>query len=110
MISDQSAVRVIIMTRRYERRPNHVGSTQRWLLAIGIVALLLLPMIAMHFTDAVDWTAFDFSAAALLLGGGAIAYDMATRRFRSAKARTIATVAVILFMALIWAEGAVGLF
>lgn len=56
MISDQSAVRVIIMTRRYERRPNHVGSTQRWLLAIGIVPLLLLPMIAMHFTDAVDWT------------------------------------------------------
>lgn len=110
MISDRSVARVIIMARQYERRPHHDGSTQRWVLAIGVGALLLLPMIAMRFTDAIDWTTFDFAAAALLLGGGAIAYDVVTRRFRSTKARGIATVAVIMTVAIIWAEGAVGLF
>lgn len=110
MMSDQSVARVIIMARQIERRSHHIGSTRRWVLAIGVVALLLLPMIAMGFTDAVDWNAFDFAAAALLLGGGAIAYDMATHRLRSTKARGIATAAVILFVALVWAEGAVGVF
>lgn len=94
------------MRGRYGERGHHGGSMQRRVLATGVVALLLLPMVAMRFTDMVDWTAYDFAAAALLLGGGAIAYDMATRRTRKGKSRVITGVAVILLVALVWAQGA----
>lgn len=76
---------------------------------MSVAILLLLPMVAMRFTDAVDWTAFDFAAAALLLTGGAIAYDMATRKARSGRSRVVAGAAVLLFVVILWAQGAVGI-
>lgn len=98
------------MAGPHEHRSHQFGGTQNKILATGVAVLLLLPMVAMHFTDAVDWTAFDFAAAALLLGGGAIGYDVATRKARSGRSRMIAAAAVILFIAIFWAQGAVGIF
>lgn len=98
------------MAERYEQRPVHGVGVQRLLLAAGVAVLLLLPMVAMRFTEAVDWTAYDFAAAALLLGGGAIAYDMVTRVRRGMASRVMAGAVITLLVAFIWAQGAVGIF
>jgi len=83
----------------------------RWhpLLWAAIAALLVLPLVAMRFTREVDWTPGDFAAAALLLGGGGLAFEVAMRRVTRPAARLAAGCAIGLAVALVWAEGAVGL-
>lgn len=77
---------------------------------IAIAAALLAPLVAMQFTEEVRWTASDFAAAAALLGGGALLFEIASRRLPTARARWIAGGAIALVVALVWAEGAVGIF
>lgn len=60
----------------------------------------------MRFTDQVSWTGFDFAAAAALL---ALSVEVATRLFHHPPARRAATAAAVALVALIWAEGAVGI-
>lgn len=43
-------------------------------------ALLLIPLIAMRFTSAVDWSFGDFIAATFLLGGSGLAIVYLVRR------------------------------
>ena len=76
--------------------------------AIG--ALLLLPLVAMQFTEEVSWTLADFAVAAALLGGAGVAYEIAARRIRNPGRRRLAAVAIVALVAVIWAQGAVGLF
>lgn len=80
-----------------------------WRLALwgGIIALLLLPLLAMQFTNEVMWTPSDFAFAGALLGGGAALYEVAVRWFPERR-RWIAA-AILLVVALTWAEGAVGI-
>ena len=78
----------------------------RW----SVVALLLLaPLVAMAFTDEVNWTPFDFAAAAVLLGGGMLAYEVLAPRLRPG-ARAMAGAAIGAAVAVVWAQGAVGIF
>lgn len=78
--------------------------TVRW----SIVALLLIaPLVAMQFTDAVAWTAFDFAAAAVLLVGGMLAYEVIAARLPRARVFAGATIGAM--VAVVWAEAAVGL-
>ena len=79
------------------------------LLWIAVAAALLAPLAAMQLTDEVRWTASDFAAAAALLGGGALLFEIAARRLPTARARWIAGGAIALVVALVWAEGAVGI-
>ena len=75
----------------------------------SLLALLLLPAIAMQFTGEVDWTASDFVFAALLLGflGGCVELGV---RFGKGRLGTwgyiIAGLAAFLTM---WANAAVGI-
>lgn len=74
------------------------------------LALLAVPLVAMQFTDEVQWTAYDFTvAAALLLGVGA-AIDIGFRVSCRPAIRTAAAVSAVLAGLAIWADGAVGLF
>ena len=65
----------------------------RWRIAAWAAAalILLLPLVAMQFTEEVRWTASDFAAAAALLGGGALLFEIASRRLPTARARWIGT-------------------
>jgi hypothetical protein len=69
---------------------------------------LLVPLIAMRFTEEVRWSAFDFVAAYILLAGAGFAYRLATSRTASTAYRAAAALAVLGCLALIWVNLAVG--
>lgn len=55
----------------------------RWLVWGGAACLLLLPLVAMQFTDEVHWTPGDFLVMGVLLGLVGAAYEVALRVARS---------------------------
>jgi len=70
--------------------------------------LLIIPLIAMPFSDEVDWTGSDFIIAGLLLFVAAFAIEVVLRLFTK-KRNQVAIIAVLIFVFLsIWAELAVG--
>jgi len=77
---------------------------------LALAALLIVPLVGMRLTSAVNWTASDFAAAALLLGTLGLAVEAATRFVPRPRARRLTVAATTAAVALIWAEGAVGLF
>lgn len=79
-------------------------------IAWGTVALLLLlPLIAMQFTDEVNWTPTDFIFMAALLGGALAGFDLAVRKSGSLAYRAGAAVALATTFFLIWINAAVGI-
>lgn len=71
--------------------------------------ILLVPLAAMQFTDAVDWTPLDFAVAAVLIFGAGLAFVLVTRRARSLSCRLAFGLAVAALFVLVWANLAVGL-
>ena len=76
-----------------------------------IVALLLIiPLIAMQFTDEVNWTMMDFVIAGVLLLGTGLLFDLIMRKIKNVKYRTRISLTLLVVLFLIWAELAVGIF
>jgi hypothetical protein len=75
----------------------------------GAALLLLLPAAAMRFTEEVQWDAFDFFAASVLLFGAAGAIELAMRASRSRYYRAGALAAIGTSFLTIWVNGAVGM-
>ena len=71
--------------------------------------LLLVPLVAMLFTDEVVWDLTDFAAAAVLLMGTGFAYVLATRRPHGTAYRLAVGAVLGLALLLVWAELAVGI-
>lgn len=82
----------------------------RWRLAAwgAAAALLLLPLVAMQFTDEVDWDLADFAFAGVLVAGVGATYELAVRRTPSRTYRAAAAVALAAAFLLMWANAAVG--
>lgn len=73
------------------------------------VALTLMPLVAMQFTDEVAWTVGDFIfAGALFLTTGAIG-ELVVRKTDAPSYRAGVAVAVLTAVLLIWINGAVGI-
>ena len=79
-------------------------------IVLGVALILSIPLIAMQFTDEVDWKLFDFVLMGVLLLGTGLMIELVIRKVRNMDYRIglIALALVILF--LIWAELAVGIF
>lgn len=75
-------------------------------LASGVGLVLLMPWVAMQFTEDVAWSGSDFAVAAVLLFGAGLAYIAITQRV--AGRRVWVAAAVLAGLALVWAELAVG--
>jgi len=76
----------------------------------GAAALvLLLPLVAMRFTDEVAWNAFDFAVMGALLGGVGLGFELAVRRTGNLAYRAAVGVALAVAFLLVWISGAVGL-
>lgn len=79
-------------------------------IAISTALILSLPLIAMQFTDEVQWDETDFIVMGTLLFGTGLVLSAAVQHVRGT-GRKVAVVAVILLaFLLIWAELAVGIF
>ena len=74
------------------------------------VILLLIPLIAMQFTDEVNWNLPDFVIAGVLLIGTGLMCELAIRKTNNIKYRIAICVTLLLVLLLIWAELAVGIF
>lgn len=82
------------------------------LVIILIVAttLLLIPFIAMKFTNHVNWKLFDFLVAGVLLIGTGLTLEFILRKVKTIRYRLLLGITLILALILIWAELAVGIF
>jgi len=93
---------------------NHVTKPAlgKSLLAVALVtaAVLMIPLVAMQFTNEVNWTGSDFVAAGVLLALAGLVLTFALRTVRSAKSRLLAIGLVGLGFLYCWAEMAVGIF
>ncbi len=77
---------------------------------LGITGILLIPAIAMLFTNEVNWSIGDFVVMGTLLLTVVLATEFILRKISDKKYRiAIITLLIILFL-LLWVELAVGLF
>lgn len=92
-------------------QPDGAQQMNRWRVAAwSVVALiLLLPAVAMQFTDEVNWGPVDFVAAAVLLGGTLGMFELFARRSSSFLYRTAVGVGLAASLFLVWANLAVGI-
>jgi hypothetical protein len=74
-----------------------------------VVLILLIPLIAMHFSEEVKWTSMDFLVGGSLLLGTGLTIDLVFRIFKSVKQRIIICALILIMFLFIWAELAVGI-
>jgi hypothetical protein len=79
-------------------------------IVLTVAFLLLIPLIAMQFTDEVNWTLMDFFAAGVLLLGTGLLCELVMRKVTKTGHRIGIIVVILIVLFLIWAELAVGLF
>jgi hypothetical protein len=79
-------------------------------IGLTVVLLLLIPLIAMQFTDEVKWTLLDFVVAAVLLLGVGLMCELVLRKVNKIGLRIALCVAILTALLFIWLELAVGIF
>lgn len=79
-------------------------------IVITVALLLLIPLIAMQFTNEVNWTLFDFVAAGVLLLGTGLLCELVIRKVTNIKYRIAICAALLAALILVWLQLAVGIF
>lgn len=79
-------------------------------IVLGVALVLLIPLVAMQFSNAVNWGLADFVIIGGLLIGAGLIYELLARSIKNATHRTILCIVLIVMVLLIWAELAVGVF
>lgn len=74
------------------------------------VGILLIPLVAMQFTDEVNWNLADFIIVSVILLGAGFVYEFAVKKLVNTKYRAVSAAVLLAFVLLIWAELAVGIF
>lgn len=77
---------------------------------VTAIALLLIPLIAMRFTNEVNWKISDFLVAGFLLIGTGLILEFILRKIKTLSYRILFAIALFIVLCLIWAELAVGIF
>lgn len=84
---------------------------QRLTITFAIIAFVLaIPLVAMQFTNEVDWKLFDFIIMGTLLTITGLAIELVTQKVKSNTWRILICLAILIILLLIWAELAVGIF
>ncbi len=79
-------------------------------IALATGLLLLVPLVAMQFTDEVVWTLLDFIAAGALLFGTGFVFVLAARKMQNRRLRFAIGVMLAAALIYLWLELAVGIF
>ena len=80
------------------------------ILTFAPLAMLLIPLIAMKYSDEVHWTLIDFAIMGVLLLVAGMWTQRVVKRVKSFPRRATYIILVILLFLLVWAELAVGIF
>ena len=78
-------------------------------IALATAFLLLIPLVAMQFTQEVVWTLSDFVFAGVVFFGTGLTYVLIARKWNNTVYRIAVGVAVAAGFLLVWANAAVGL-
>lgn len=76
---------------------------------LSVLSILLIPIIAMQFTDEINWGFIDFVVMGLLLFTTGLGLVLVSKK-ASKKWRGLLSVILVLAFLLVWAELAVGVF
>lgn len=76
----------------------------------GVAGILLIPFIAMQFTQEVNWSPIDFLIAGVLLFAVGMLIGVTVRKIKESRYRILLIASIILLFILLWAEMAVGIF
>jgi peptidoglycan/LPS O-acetylase OafA/YrhL len=79
-------------------------------IVLAVVLLLLIPLIAMQFTNEVNWELSDFVVMGVLLLGTGLLCELVLRKVKKTEHRVLICGALLIALFLIWAELAVGIF
>lgn len=78
-------------------------------LALGTASILLMPLIAMLFTNQVVWDLFDFIVAGTLIFGTGLAYELVAKKGGTMAYRVAVGIALAAAFLLVWMNLAVGI-
>ena len=79
-------------------------------LIISVVTILLfIPLIAMQFTNEVNWGILDFIVSAILLLSTGLAFNFVIQKVKNTKLKIAICLAILAVLLLIWTELAVGI-
>lgn len=92
------------MTNR-KIRDNHIAR-----IALATALILLVPLVAMRFSEGVDWRLNDFIIAGFLIFCAGLVLELIISSVRTRKRRLVAVGVLALAFMYIWAELAVGIF
>jgi hypothetical protein len=99
----------IAMTATGTAGISRLWNIMRWVIWGGAAFLLLLPLVAMQFTEEVAWTLFDFVLIGIMLGLVCAAFELVVRMARSDVYVIAAGVAVVSAFLMTWVNLAVGI-
>lgn len=87
-------------------------SVKKSVIRIGLltVCILLVPLVAMQFSDEVNWSLADFVIAGALLVGTGLIFEFVVRKITNPRRRLIIGSILVFAFLLIWADLAVGIF
>ena len=80
------------------------------IILLSVPLLLLIPLIAMQFTNQVNWLPNDFLVMGILLLITGLSIEFVLRKVKSGRARIVLLTTILGALLLLWAELAVGIF
>jgi hypothetical protein len=78
-------------------------------IALGTAIILMVPLVAMQFTEEVNWDLFDFVFMGTLLFGTGLTYDLVARKGGTIAYRAAVGIACTAGLLLVWVNAAVGI-
>ena len=79
-------------------------------IVLAVALILLIPLIAMQFTNEMNWNLFDFVVMGSLLLGTGLMCELVVRKVKNKDYRIGILAVIVVALFLIWAELAVGIF
>ena len=76
---------------------------------LATMFILLLPLVAMQFTDEVSWSPVDFVVGGTLLIGAGLIYEQIARKMNNITYRSAVGLSVLTALMLVWVNLAVGI-
>ncbi len=78
-------------------------------IAVVTASILAIPLIAMLFTQEVQWTLFDFVFVGTLLFGTGLGFELISRRANCVEYKIAVGISALTVLFLVWINGAVGI-